>query len=514
MDSDPRRGPVPAWPVITLTVEESGVVADPAGVGQPIRVAAYPDSASAAKDAATAAAERLQVRRCRVRGTDHAGATWWMVIDLDAGTLVEMDEPDTEDTTRGSSFRRRIGALPPRAWLVVGTAAATIVAVAAVALFVPREALPDPVALAPDESVAAAATPPPGQLPVPAPTGWDTYASWMVDAPDADAAAVLVGTRALVLSDGSSVFAVDPRTGVELWRSTAAARVTDLFVTRDGLRVFAAQDATGVSIFDARSGEPLGEAAVEATTISLGQIPFAVLPGQAGAVLVDGEWSPRQVPATGIPVGVVGDGLVSVSIETQQLWVTTSNNPVLPSPIALMPPAEGLSLSRVVAFTRDKLVTHWVDNAGGSRQVVHVESVADDGTLTAVGEAIELTDGYSGASVDPTHGLVGVGALLLDVETGTGVTAPGGSITVQAGYGWGTSGGRDRVRLSPDGTVEPLPASAVLPDVVLPDGRAVVRAPLGADSRGYYAIAQTPPTPSPTAPADLPTPTPTNGAQS
>lgn len=519
MDSDLQKGPVPTWPVIALTVEESGVVADPAGVGEPIRVAAYPDSASAARDAALAAAERLQVQRCRVKGTDSDGSTWWMVVDRNSGTLLEMEEPVDAAAPRRSSSRL-LGAVPPRMWWVVGAAAATVVAVAVAAAIAPRETLPDPVTLQPAETVTEAATPPAGQLPVPAPTGWDTYATWVVEASEADAPAVLVGTRALVLSDGSNVFAVDPRTGVELWRSTAPARVTDLFVTRDGLRVYAAQDAAGVSVFDARSGEQLGDAPVEASAISLGQTPFAVLPGQSGAVLVDGEWSPRQVPATGIPVGVVGEGLVSVSVESQQLWVTTSNDPVLPAPIALMPPSDGLSLSRVVAFTRDRLVTHWVDNTGGSRQVVRVENVDEDGTLSPVGSEIELTDGYSGASVDGVHGLVGVGALLLDVETGTGVAAPSGSITVQAGYGWGNSGGRDRVRISPDGTIEPLPSSAVLPDVVLPDGRAVVRAPLGADSRGYYAISQIPPSPSPTAPAEpsapspSPTPTPTNGEQS
>ncbi|WP_282860375.1 hypothetical protein, partial [Pseudoclavibacter helvolus] len=85
-----HRDPVPSWPVIDLVVDDEEVVADPAGVGEPIRVAAYPDSAAAALSASIAAAQRLQACRCRVRGTGENGTTWWMVVDVSKGTLTDI----------------------------------------------------------------------------------------------------------------------------------------------------------------------------------------------------------------------------------------------------------------------------------------------------------------------------------------------------------------------------------------------------------------------------------------
>lgn len=497
--------------MIDLVVDDEEVVADPAGVGEPIRVAAYPDSAAAALSASIAAAQRLQACRCRVRGTGENGTTWWMVVDVSKGTLTDIAAEPIE-APAASRNPVSLARIPRHYWPVAGAAAAALIAVIVAGFVVPTSSEDAPVMTAAPTAVAVP-TPPPGQLPVPAPAGWDTYAGWVVEAPRSDAAAVLVGTRALVGADSSSVFALDPESGVELWRTGTPAPVTSLFASADGSRVFAAQGTSAVAAFDAETGDSLGNAEVDASAIGLGETPFAVLPGQSGAVLIDGQWSPRQVPATTIPVGVVGTGLVNVSMSAQMLWVTTSNDPVLPPPVSLMPPADGLALTSVVAMTGDKLVTLWSDNAGGPRKVVRVEAVAADGTLSPVGSPIDLMGGYSGASVDSAHRLVGIGGLLLNVETGTGVALPQGAVTVRAGFGWSESGGLDRVRLAPDGAVESLSPSAVIPDVVLPDGRAVVRAPLGADSRGYYALVATPPTPTTTPTEPEPTPTPTNGEQ-
>lgn len=159
---------VPAWPVIGLSFDGDTAIADPAGVGDPIRVSAYPDLATAAASAAVAAARRLEVPRCRVQGISPEGEVWMMVVDVDAETLEDLDlAPAPSKGGRGRSLGR-LSTVPQRWWLVIGTAVIAAVAVGVVLL--PREALPEPGSSA-EPSVNEAPTPGAGQLPVSAPAG-------------------------------------------------------------------------------------------------------------------------------------------------------------------------------------------------------------------------------------------------------------------------------------------------------------------------------------------------------
>lgn len=485
-------GPVPAWPVIVLTMEEDAAVADPAGVGDPIRVAAYPDLETAAETAAVAAARLLNVTRCRVQGVDSEGSVYVMVVDTEAETLTAL-EPSTGTVAtagrRGSAFgwAQRI---PGRWWLVIGTATAAVVALSVV--LVPRTLLPAP-APAPvatgEAPVNNAPIPGAGQLPVQAPVGWNTYAGYVVDAAKPGAAAILVG-RTLVIVDGSAVIGLDAKTGQEKWRGVTSADVTELRASDDGDVIYARHDNRGVSVLDASTGEVLGNADITAAAISLADVPFANLPGQAGAVLVGVEWERRQLPATAVPVGTIGEGLVSVSPEREELWVTTSNNPVLPDAVQLTPPGEGLSLSSAVAFVDGRLITEWSDKF--SDRVLAIDSVAKDGQLERV-TTIDASATSLNVTVDEIAGLVARGGLLIDVSTGTAIQAPEGGMIARAGFGW-TVGGGSSVRVDPaDGTMQPMPRTAVIPDVILPDGRAIVRAARGADGEAYYALEISPP---------------------
>lgn len=498
-----RKNAVPAWPVIGLRFDGDMAVADAAGVGEPIRVAAYPDLATAAGAAAAAAARRLNVPRCRVQGITPDGDVWMMVVDAEAETLEELETGGEEKQgRRGSSFfRGRLSTVPRQWWLVIGVSVVAAVAIAVVV--VPRGMLPTPVVGKP-AAVDEAPAPDPGQLPVSAPTGWDTYARWVIEAEKPGAAAILAGRDVLVLADGADVIAVDAKTGRQLWRSGTAGNVTALYAPEDPDVIYAARSNTGVSVIDRSTGKVLTNGETSARNIVLADVPFAELPGQAGAVLVGRSWERRQVPATSVPIGTVGEGLVSVSVEQSSLWVTTSDSPVLPQAMALGAPAEGLSLSRVVAFVDGRLILAWADRFGP--KIYTVDAVDETGGLTRE-STFDATGRSSGkATVDSAAGLVGIGSLLLDLDTGTVTEAEQGTVTARAGFGWTEQSGNDRVRISPDGTMLPMRSGAVIPDVVLPDGRAVVRAAHGSDGNAYYVLEVQQPTPT-----AAPEPSPTDG---
>lgn len=500
-----RKNAVPAWPVIGLTFDGDMAVADAAGVGEPIRVAAYPDLATAAGAAAAAAARRLNVPRCRVQGISPDGEVWMMVVDAEAETLEELETGGAEKYARrgASFFRGRLSSVPRQWWLVIGVSVVAAVAIAVVV--VPRGMLPAPVVGGP-VAVDEAPTPDPGQLPVSAPTGWDTYARWVIDAEKPGAAAVLAGREMLVLVDGATVIAVEVKSGRELWRSGTAGNVTALYAPMGADVIYAARSNTGVSVLDRSTGKVLTNGETSARNIVLGDVPFAELPGQAGAVLVGRSWERRQVPATAVPVGTVGEGLVSVSVEQASLWVTTSDSPVLPDSVALVAPAEGLSLSRIVAFVDGRMILAWADRFGPKSYTV--DAVDETGRLTRE-STFDATGRSAGkASVDETAGLVGIGSLLLDLNTGTVTEATQGTVTARAGFGWTVQSGDSRVRIAPDGTTLPLRNGAVIPDVIMPDGRAVVRAAHGSDGNAYYVLEVQQPTSTAT-----PEPSPTDGKE-
>lgn len=484
---------VPAWPVISLTFDSDMAVADAAGVGDPIRVAAYPDLPTAAASAAAAAARRLNVSRCRVQGVSPDGEVFMMVVDVDTETLEDLEAGGGEKQHRkgASSLLGRVSSVPRQWWLVIGVSVVAAVAIAVVV--VPRGMLPTPGIGRP---AAVDEAPVPGQLPVSAPTGWDTYAQWVIETGKPEAAAILVGRDVLVLTDGADVIAVDTKTGRQLWRSGTAGDVTALYAPAGSDVIYAARSNTGVSVLDRKTGKVLTNGETTAQNIGLSDVPFAELPGQAGAVLVGQAWERRQVPATAVPIGSVGEGLVSVSVEQSSLWVTTSDNPVLPKAVPLGAPAEGLVLSRVVTFVDGRLVLAWADRFGP--KMYTVDAVDDTGRLTRE-TTFDATSRSSGnTSVDAAAGLVGIGSLLLDLNTGTVTEAQQGTVTVRAGFGWTEQSGNNRVRISPDGTTEPMRSGAVIPDVVLPDGRAVVRAALGSDGNAYYVLEVQQPEPTAT----------------
>ncbi len=481
---------VPAWPVIGLSYDGDTAVADPAGVGDPIRVAAYPDLATAAASAAAAAARRLNVSRCRVQGVSPDGEVWMLVIDAETETLEEL-APSSAPRAGARGLRGRFSTGPQRWWLVAGVAAVAAVAVAVAVI--PRVLL-DPGAQTP--TAQEAPTPPAGQLPVSAPAGWDTYASAVIDAAKPGAAAVLAGDDTLVLADGGDVVAVNAATGQERWRAGTPADITALYAPAGGDVIYAARGNTGVAVIDTNSGEVITTGDTVSEEIVLGDVPFARLPGQAGAVLDGTTWERRQVPATAVPVGTVGEGLVSVSVEQSALWVTTSDSPVLPASVALAPPSKEFTLARVATLVDGHLVLEWTSRTG--TQAFTVDRVVVDGTVSREATYRAVTRSSAQATIDPAAGLVGIGPVLLDLRTMQFTESQQGNVRVSAGYGWTEQAGGERVRISPVGETLPLAVSAVIPDVVLPDGRAVVRAARGSDGNAYYLLEESQPSATPT----------------
>ena len=214
---------VHSWPVITLAFGAEQIVADANG-----EVLTYPvlDAATAHEVAADAAAEacrRLGLKACRVQGHTEDGSMFEMVVDAELGTLEEYQVPAAApasgsgkrlagSTTAGRAPRAK-GGNQRRAlaiWGSVGVLALT--AGASVAMNLTE---------GDGEPVAVVHTPPPAQLPVPAPAGWDTYGAWATPMSGSQVKAVLDWEGRPVSVDGSKLIGHDPDTGVEQWSRSA-----------------------------------------------------------------------------------------------------------------------------------------------------------------------------------------------------------------------------------------------------------------------------------------------------
>lgn len=488
-----RKPPPPSWPVITLSFTGDGVTADPSGVGDLITVSPYPGETlhDAALAASLAAARKLNVARCRVQGSDEDGTRWLMVVDVDAETLEETTEP-ARSTPTTAGARRGVGGRVRSLGAFARSGKGRVTAVAATTVLVGGSVLGVLVWQETRNQVPVTSSAPPvpdaAQLPVPAPTGWDTYAQWAIEAEPAGAEPVLTSSGVLIATDGADVLGIDADTGATIWRAGTSSNVSALALGElDGEEVlYAAHSRRGVTTLST-SGRTLSSADVDsAEAVAVGAVPFAELRGQRGAVLLDGRWQARVVPATASPVGAIADALVSVSVEQQRVWLTTSDDAELPAAQELTAPADGLTLASVVAFSDDRMVLAW--QGEGRALTLSTVRITPAGALQELGVAAGPQSLSVGASVDAANDLMAVGNVLIDLDTGERLASTTSALEARAGYGWTAAAAGQRVRVAPDGEEVELNSAAALPSLILPNGNALVVADYGATETAYYSL--------------------------
>lgn len=447
---------VPSWPVIRLEQQGADVVAR-WPLGEVRADASEVGTEEAARQAAVEAATRLGVDVCRVQGLANE-SEWPMVVDVDAGTLEEL----RDDVAPSGGWSRRTKII-----------AAAVVAAIAIPAGVGVETWVSGTNLAPETVEAAPETPAPAQLPVYAPDGWDTYASWVV--PLESPGPVLAGeTGTVTIADDDRLVTMDAATGVEIAETSTGSTVTALHQNDAGV-MYAAHGREGVAIVE---GEASTDVPIDdASEIILGDTPVAVLSGQRAAVLVDATWQERIVPAGGTVVGAIGAAVVVVDVDQASVWLIEGTDPELPEPYRLGG-SEGTALERVLAFVDGHLVTAW---EGLDSNTIRTDVVSREGLEPAASATTAASIGGSVSVDEPTMTLA-VGRVLLEIDSGEIAEASQAGLVAIAGFGW-----TDGLRIAIDGTETTSRDGAAIPAAVLPDGTALVVAEYG-DTEALYRL--------------------------
>ncbi|WP_394253018.1 hypothetical protein [Arthrobacter pityocampae] len=511
---------VHSWPVIRLTIGEGEIVADANG-----DVLTYPvlDEASAADVAADAAAEacrRLGLAACRVQGHTEDGEVYEMVVDAELGTLEERDDTTSTGTAGVTGAGRGFGSAragskaarrrtPARRKAVLwGSAGVLAVTVGFSAFYTLQDNTAEP--------VATIYTPPPAQLPVPAPAGWDTYGDWTTPMTGSTVKAILDPSGQPVSVDGSKLIGHDPRTGVERWTRTAPFTVAQLALfTLDGQSRVAAAAARDLVLFG-DGADPIRVDVPRDGTIVLdgGTAPRVDLPNKRTLIVgADGSTAARVVPAAAEPIEALGDDLVAADTRSGRIWRISQDSAALPAPVKLPAPSAGADLVTVLGSVNGTVVAAWKTDKTTTIGFYALGDAADATEATQVGIVdVDGTDvATSGIQVDRENGLLMAGSLLVDVDAQEAHRLPGAG-KLAAGYAWVTTN-TEQLRINAQGVTEETTdaARAAIPDVITDNGKAITRAE-GSSTGLLYALTQVaprptaPPTPSSTA-TSTPSPT-------
>lgn len=332
---------VPRFPVISLRISGSDLIATAPGVERSYWVEESSQLHDLSKSAAHELADLLGLSVCRVTGTDREGNEFELVIDRNLDELQDLDsytgEPGTYEIVEHPSPTKRpllarmglskdqANAKKNRRKLAFTAAGVVVI----VGLAVPiTSALRDD-----DSSQPKPYQPAEAQLPVAAPPGWGTYASWHQSVTK-DSVPLLFGGRILA-ANGSQISSLDPETGKPDWKADAGMKVKE--IVRMGDKKVAATDGRKVSILDTDSHS------VDSTDVpEKGQVSFnygtpVVTTSSSPVVHVldeGGDWQKRTMPAGANLAGADGTTItaVSTSENSAKVWAISADSAKLPEP--------------------------------------------------------------------------------------------------------------------------------------------------------------------------------------
>lgn len=497
---------VHAWPIITVTIGDNEIVAEANGDAVAYTLAEGSSTADVATEAATEVCRRLGMKACRVQGHTKSGQVYEMVVDAELGTLENRPGPEAQEHSRNSnrrSFSRRKRTRrqhsAARKVVVWGSIVFLLLSVGVSAWHSGRDRNTQP--------AVAVHTPPPAQLPIPAPAGWNTYATWSTPMEGNTTRAILDLAGNPVSVDGSKVTAHDPESGVEKWSRQAPFTVRQLGAfTIDGEQRIAAAAGHDLVLFgDTR--EPIRVEVPPNGTVVLdgGTVPRVDLPNRRTLlVAADGDLSTRVVPAASDPIEGLGDDLVAADLKAGKIWRIGSDSAALPEPATVPKPSDDADLISVVGSIDGTVVAAWKQASGviiGFYQLGESTSA----TSLAVNSFVALEGSdvpVSGLQVDRANSLFLAGSVFIDVANQQAYRLPSGG-RLAAGYAWITADGKqDRINRRGELEQSTDAKQAAVPDVITANGLAITRVQ-GSASGTLYALSRTSPVPSLT-----PTPSP------
>lgn len=522
---------VPAWPIITLRWEGAILLVSDSDASLDMRrvqPAPGEDPSETARRAAVNACKSLHMERARVEGID-GDEVLSLIVDARQETLTPAQAPagpapamsraytalggarSRAERSRfatilvpvvkvaagGTKLIGQLGARTAtgRAWAKTRKGKRAVTAAVVIACLVATTGV---VAaqragwFAPaTQDVQAAPPAPAGQLPVHAPAGWQTFASWTVPASRSNVDPVLSpgGNQVIVVNSGH-LDALDARTGARLWSAALEGSVSSLRVMAvDGEQKIIVADGSKVRVFGL-DGTPgtVFEAGVTTSrpVTDTGREVFFTLPDQRAMVLTGGGMSLRRIPAGAVTIGVDRGTLLAVELSTARLWRITDDGVTFPAPVTITAPKDAAKLTAAFTAGDGSLVTVWDGPAKSNKAVVAVlpvfPTLGDPTVVTTVPASSAAT---SSAVVDRHSGTVLVGAVFIDTGKHTAIEVPARSGKLGAGYWWGVKD-QQPVRMSPAGESAASAADAPIPLFALPENRVLVKA--GTD-KSIYALA-------------------------
>lgn len=494
---------VHAWPVITVTIGDNEIVAEANGDTVIYALTGELSPADVAAEAATEVCRRLGMKACRVQGHTGDGRVYEMVVNAELGTLENRPAPDAQDqqrnNTRRSSRRkrpvkRRAGGRKIAVW---GSVVFLLLSVGLSAWYSGQDRDTQP--------AVAVYTPPPAQLPVPAPAGWNTYATWSTPMEGSTTRAILDPAGNPISVDGSKITAHDPESGVERWSRQAPFTVRQLGAfTIDGEQRIAAAAGRDLVLFG-DAAEPVRVDIPQNGTLVLdgGTVPRIDLPNRRSLLVgADGSLSSRIIPAASEPIEALDGDLVAADLEAGRIWRIGSDSAVLPEPATVPKPSEDADLISVVGSINGTVVAAWKQGAGVTigfyklGRSTAATSLALDSLVAVKGSDVPV----SGLQVDRPNSLFLAGTVFIDVAN-QGASRLPSSGRLAAGYAWVSAGGKqDRINRRGEVEDSTVAKQAAIPDVITAGGLAVTRVE-GSGGGTLYALSRTSPIPS-----DTPTP--------
>ncbi|MER6733785.1 PQQ-binding-like beta-propeller repeat protein [Streptomyces puniciscabiei] len=281
----------------------------------------------------------------------------------------------------------------------------------------------------------AASTPPPANLPVPAPDGWTTRAAWAVPISSQVTPAIADDGTTAVITDQGDLAVLNPSTGVIEWTAGVPDGASgSLVITRiDGKRVVAltADQTLHYWQLTGRTHEHTAVDLPGSGTVSfLGSSPLISLPDSTAAVVAKGKVRTLDLPVRTTALAADGQSVLAADPSGRWWWLRAGHT--ADKGEKMTAPVKNAKLASVLGIDGTRLAGIW---KSGDKTYVTVYASDSGKRLATAQTSGDLSD----QTARSTGNLVAVGPLILDTKTGktnvvTGTTphsAAGGRIYSQ-----------------------------------------------------------------------------------
>lgn len=322
-----------------------------------------------------------------------------------------------------------------------------------------------------DEPVAIY-TPPPVQLPVSAPVGWDTYADYSLEA--TTAAPVVVGDQ-LLYAKGSDLKIASITDGVEKSSTSAGFDITSISVVHGVGENLVAVGGSNAQAAIGQMGSQLHSIERPTQQAQLHWVSGVPVYTSSGAVWVpddQGKLIKRTAPADTVPAAVFGQSVWMVSTVEPKAWLMDSDSPDLPAVVSL-PVPEGKTYKGFIGAVNEHLVFGFTHKDKNMDQSIVIADATKNGAIEKA-RAVAGQWNENNVAVDVQRNLMLTGSTLIDVA-GNHAMKTGANASYGGGFAW--TKGTKPARISVDGDVKEWVTSSsqpVIPADVDETGRAVV----------------------------------------